>query len=142
MALRRSANPAGMVLMDEAELIAEAWRVRERAYAPYSGFAVGAALEDLEGRIFVGANVENRSLGLTVCAERVAVATGVIGGLGGIVRIAVVAETAEPISPCGACRQFLAEFGDPEVVLANRERVCRFQLSELLPRSREGILDG
>jgi cytidine deaminase len=126
--------------MEAADLIGAAWQAREQAYAPYSHFAVGAALLDEDGRLFVGANVENRSLGLTMCAERVAVGAAVAAGARRIVRIAVVADTEPPISPCGACRQVLAEFGNPEVLLANRTETLAFPLDDLLPRSGEGGL--
>jgi len=128
--------------MEAADLIDAAWQARERAYAPYSHFTVGAALLDGDGHLFLGANVENRSLGLTMCAERVAVGAAIGAGARRIVRIAVVAETDSPISPCGACRQVLAEFGNPEVLLANRRETLAFSLDELLPRASEGGLAG
>ena len=129
-----------MLCMDWEPLIEAAWRVRERAYAPYSKFHVGAALL-VEGKVFTGCNVENLSFGLTMCAERVAVGAAVAAGLTKLEAVAVVADTGVPISPCGACRQVLAEFGDPLVCLANREERLVFRLSELLPRASAGILD-
>ena len=93
--------------------------VRSRAHAPYSGFAVGAAVLDASGRISVGCNVENASYGLSVCAERHAVAAAVAAGAAGLRGLAVVTDTVPPASPCGACRQVLAEFGDFQVVLAS-----------------------
>ncbi|WP_035610148.1 cytidine deaminase [Haloferula sp. BvORR071] len=127
--------------MDNWEpLIQAAWEARERAYAPYSKFHVGAAIL-VSGEIFTGCNVENLSYGLTICAERVAVGTAIAAGLQRIEAVAVVADTELPISPCGACRQVLAEFGDPWVCLANREERIVFRLSELLPRGSAGILD-
>lgn len=122
-------------------LLTEAWRVREHAHAPYSGFFVGAALLAEDGRVFVGCNVENLSYGLTNCAERVAIGAAVAAGATRFLGVAVVADTAVPISPCGACRQVLAEFGVPRVALANRLEVLEFRLEELLPRSSAGILD-
>lgn len=127
--------------MDEDELLAAAWQVRDAAYAPYSNFAVGAALLAADGRIFVGCNVENISFGLTNCAERVAIGTAVAAGVRDFSAVAVVADTGVPISPCGACRQVLAEFGVPLVILANRREHLRFRLEELLPRASSGILD-
>ena len=117
------------------ELIAKAAEARRRAHAPYSGFAVGAAIEADDGRIVVGCNVENASFGLGVCAERVAVAAAVSRGVSGWRRIAVVADSTEPAAPCGACRQVLAEFCDElEIVLADSNGVRMVtQLSELLP---------
>ncbi len=122
-------------------LIAEAWRARDMAYAPYSGFAVGAALVAEDGRIFTGCNVENLSYGLTQCAERSAICSAVASGVRNFAAIAVVADTAVPISPCGACRQVLAEFGVPQVILASRRECLKFSLAELLPRATAGILD-
>jgi cytidine deaminase len=126
--------------MDWEPLIEAAWKVRGMAHAPYSKFHVGAALL-VEGRIFSGCNVENLSFGLTMCAERVAVGTAVAAGLRRIEAVAVVADTSVPVSPCGACRQVLAEFGDPLVCLVNRRERVVFRLSELLPRASAGILD-
>jgi cytidine deaminase len=116
-------------------LVEAARAARGRAYAPYSGFRVGAALETPTGEILVGCNVENATLGLTVCAERVALLGAIADGHREFARVAVVADTAEPTPPCGSCRQLLWEFcGDIEVVLGNLERVtARYRLSELLP---------
>lgn len=127
--------------MDWDALIDAAWQVRDRAYAPYSKFHVGAALLAEDGRVFTGCNVENLSYGLTNCAERVAIGAAVAAGVKRFLGVAVVADTAVPISPCGACRQVLAEFGVPRVMLANRNAREEFLLSELLPRASAGILD-
>src|ERR1035441_10445339 len=117
-------------------LIAAAIAARENAFAPYSKFKVGAALEDSEGRIHTGCNVENATYWLTVCAERVAVLKAVSEGVRGFRRVAVVANTETLTPPCGACRQFLWEFcGDIEIVLANlsgKSEVLR--LGEFFPR--------
>jgi cytidine deaminase len=94
-----------------------------------------------DGRIFLGCNVENISYGLTNCAERVAIGAAVAAGVRRFSAVAVVAETKLPISPCGACRQVLAEFRVPRVILANREGRLEFRLEELLPRASSGILD-
>jgi len=91
------------------KLIAAARAARQRAYAPYSKFHVGAAVLDERGRIHVGCNVENGSFGLTVCAERNAVAAAIAAGAARVRAVAVFAD--EAASPCGACRQVLAEFG-------------------------------
>lgn len=122
-------------------MIAAAWEVREHAYVPYSGFAVGAAVMAGDGRVFSGCNVENLSFGLTVCAERVAIGNAVAAGVRVFHGIVVVADTKVPISPCGACRQVMAEFGVPVVLLVNREERLEFSLEELLPRAGAGILD-
>ncbi len=127
--------------MDWDRLVEAAWQAREAAYAPYSNFTVGAALLAADGRIFPGCNVENISYGLTNCAERVAIGAAVAAGVREFLAVAVVADTGVPISPCGACRQVLAEFGVPRVMLANRSERLEFGLEELLPRASSGILD-
>jgi len=123
------------------ELVAVAWQTREHAYAPYSKFAVGAALMSINGRIYSGCNVENLSYGLTYCAERVAIGAAIAAGEREFLAMAVVAHTRVPISPCGACRQVMAEFAVPLVILANRNERLEFRLHELLPRACAGILD-
>jgi len=127
--------------MEWDTLVAAAWQARDMAYAPYSNFHVGATLLAEDGRVFSGCNVENISYGLTNCAERVAIGAAVAAGVRKFLAVAVVADTAVPISPCGACRQVLAEFGVPVVILANRTAREEFRLEELLPRASAGILD-
>ena len=127
--------------MDWDELMTAAWLTREQAYAPYSGFAVGAAVIAADGRVFTGCNVENVSYGLTNCAERVAIGAAIAAGAREFLALAVVADTQQPISPCGACRQVMAEFKVPRVILANRSEHLEFRLEELLPRALIGILD-
>ncbi len=127
--------------MNWDQLVDAAWAVRENAHAPYSGFQVGAAVLAEDGRIFTGCNVENLSYGLTQCAERVAIGTAIAAGVRRFLAVVVVAETAVPISPCGGCRQVMAEFGVPRVLLANRAERLEFSLEELLPRASAGILD-
>ena len=118
----------------DQELVEAAHAVRANAYAPYSEFPVGAAVRDAQGRIHVGANVENASLGLSICAERNAIARAAAEGARVIVAVAVVAGHGEPASPCGACRQVLAEFGpDMRVLLATEDGAQRqYTLGELL----------
>lgn len=127
--------------MDWNIMIGCAWESREHAYAPYSSFAVGAAAESSDGRIFAGCNVENLSYGLTMCAERVAIGSAIAAGGKSLRRIVVVADTQTPVSPCGACRQVMAEFGVQEILLCNRSEQILFRLDELLPRSSAGIID-
>lgn len=121
----------------EKELIDAATDVRERAYAPYSNFKVGAAVETGEGDIYTGCNVESASYGLTVCAERVAIWKGISRGVTKFGRIAVVVDTEELTPPCGVCRQIIWEFcGDVPVILSNLNgRSETIQMSELLPRA-------
>jgi cytidine deaminase len=129
-----AARPGGTPQADESELVRVAAEVRSRAYAPYSGFSVGAAvLTDLG--IFFGANVENASYGLSICAERVAAATAVAAGVRRIEAVAVAGSADRPTPPCGACRQFLAEFGPSMKVLSLAPDGGRkeWRLSDLMP---------
>jgi cytidine deaminase len=124
--------------IDWEVLARSAESARERAYAPYSGFAVGAAALFEDGAIAAGANVENASYGLGVCAERNAVAAGVLGGHGRLRAVLVVSASARPVPPCGACRQVLSEFGGGEVAVQSRTLggAHRTQtLAELLPEA-------
>lgn len=130
--------------IDWKALAKRAWVARKNAYAPYSKFAVGAALLGESGHIFTGCNVENVSFGLTICAERVAMSTAVQAGCRKFAGIAVVAETEEPVMPCGACRQFLAEF-EPSLLVycMGTEGVhTTCSLSTLLPAPFDGIISG
>jgi cytidine deaminase len=116
-------------------LVAAAAIARSHAFAPYSGFRVGAALESENGTIILGCNVESASYGLTMCAERTAIFKGVSEGFRCFRRVAVVTDAATPTPPCGACRQLLWEFApDAEVILANLSgKVARYTVRELLP---------
>jgi cytidine deaminase len=108
---------------------------RENAHPPYSGFKVGAALEDSSGQVHTGCNIENASYGLTVCAERVAIWKAMSEGVRTFRRIAVVTGADKLTTPCGACRQLMWEFcGDIEVILGNLQGESRIvRLQELLP---------
>ena len=121
----------------EKELIDAATDVRERAFAPYSNFKVGAAVETEDGDIYTGCNVESATYGLTVCAERVAIWKGISRGVTKFGRIAVVVDTEELTPPCGVCRQIIWEFcGDVPVILANLHgKTETIQMGELLPRA-------
>lgn len=120
--------------MNDLRTAAEA--ARARAYAPYSGFHVGAALETEEGTIVTGCNIENASYGLTICAERSAVAAAVTAGHRRFVRLALVSDAPDPISPCGACRQVLAEFGlDLKIDSYAGTHRTSWTMAELLPAS-------
>jgi cytidine deaminase len=118
-------------------LQAAALAVRENAHAPYSKFRVGAALEDVGGRVHTGCNVENATYGLTLCAERVAVFKAISEGAREFRRIAIAADTDTLTPPCGACRQILWEFcGDIEMVLLNpRGKSETLRLKDLFPRA-------
>lgn len=121
--------------MTKEVLIQTAADSRNRAYHPYSDFAVGAALECADGSVFTGCNIENASYSLTICAERTAAAKAVSEGHRQFTRIAVAGSGADPCIPCGACLQFLAEFcEDMEIICVNSSGDFQtYRLSELLP---------
>jgi cytidine deaminase len=136
---RRSEKPKAH-LSGLARLLREAARVRKNAHAPYSGFAVGAAVE-AGGRVFAACNVENSSYPLSVCAERNAVAMAVAAGEGAISAVAVVGGRTRPSAPCGGCRQVLSEFCAPEtpVVYASPEgERVETSVGALLPSAFNG----
>jgi len=127
------------VTTEEQELVEAARAAACNAYAPYSRFPVGAALRFADGSVVTGANVENASYGLSLCAETVAAGKALAEGRrGGLVAIAVTGPGAEPITPCGRCRQVLNELAalggtDPLVLCVGPDEVRRLRLSELLP---------
>jgi cytidine deaminase len=115
-------------------LITAARNAQARAYAPYSNFRVGAALESSDGTVFLGCNVENASYGLTICAERAAVFAAVSAGVTRFRRAVVVSNVDPPAAPCGACRQVLAEFGlDLPIEGVGPSSAAKWRLSDLLP---------
>ncbi|RMH59110.1 MAG: cytidine deaminase [Candidatus Hydrogenedentota bacterium] len=119
-------------------LVERAKEARERAYAPYSRFPVGAALLCEDGTIYTGCNVENASYGLTCCAERTAIFKAVSEGHTKFRAISVVLDSTDPSAPCGACRQVIFEFGpDIDVVMANvgSESVDVVKITDLIPRA-------
>ncbi|MEZ4388614.1 MAG: cytidine deaminase [Candidatus Krumholzibacteriia bacterium] len=124
----------------ERDLIEAARRVRERSYSPYSRFRVGAALRCDDGAVITGTNVENASFGLSICAERSAVARAIAEGRRRFTAIAIVADPDLPTPPCGACRQVLLEFApDLDVILAGAQGadgpIIRTTVRELMPHA-------
>jgi cytidine deaminase len=118
------------------KLIELAYEVRANAYAPYSNFAVGAALLAASGKIYTGCNVENSSFGATICAERAALCAGIAAGERAFLAIAIAGEPKN-ISPCGICRQQLSEFSPTmDVYCASIDGdVKSYKLNELLPNA-------
>ena len=129
--------------MSEQELIALAFEAREKAYAPYSRFAVGAALQCADGTVYTGCNIENAAYSVGICAERTALCKAVSDGKRDFARIVVCGgrqgeDATEYCAPCGLCRQALAEFcgGDFEVLLPAKGKVTkRFRFAQLLPEA-------
>jgi cytidine deaminase len=114
-------------------LLEEARSASANTHSPYSGFPVGAAVLTADGSIFRGTNVENASYGLTICAERIAIGNAITNGSSKIAAIAVYAPV-DSISPCGACRQFILEFGADIVVIFRHEQITiQKTIKELLP---------
>ena len=128
--------------MTELELCKEAIRAKRNAYAPYSGFFVGAALLAASGKVYTGCNVENASFAPTNCAERTAIFKAISEGERAFSMLAVVGGKGETIDsvtpPCGVCRQVLAEFCPPDfpvLLVQNESEFCRCTLGELLPQA-------
>ncbi len=122
--------------MTDAELIGIAREARENAYAPYSDFKVGVALLAADGRVFTGVNVENASIGLSVCAERNAIAKAVSEGVRDFTKLAVATGSPEPTMPCGVCRQVIWEFGhDIEILVAGSgDEIVSTTIADLFPQ--------
>ena len=119
---------------EEARVIEQLSRLLERSYAPYSGVRVAAVAVTRDWKMYGGVNVENSSLGLSVCAERVAIFNAVTNGERMLWRVYVTSNLPSPITPCGACLQVMAEFGVEEVVVVyGGSVVAVYKLNELLP---------
>lgn len=125
--------------MDENKKLYEmALKAREFAYAPYSGFKVGAAALTSDGIVFLGSNIENSSYGATVCAERVAIFKAVSEAKKNIVKIAIASDTEDFTYPCGICRQVINEFmPEGEIILGNGSEIKVYKVSELIPHGFE-----
>lgn len=121
----------------ERSLISKASKAADKAYSPFSKVKVGAAILTSDGRVFSGCNVENSSYGLSICAERTAAVKAVSSGAKSFKAVAVVSNLEGLTYPCGACRQFLSEFGDDilVIVVAKKGKVMRHSLGELLPET-------
>jgi cytidine deaminase len=122
--------------IDWPDLIEAATAARQNAHAPYSRFQVGAAVLMDDGAIYAGCNVENRSFGATICAERTAVTSAIAAGAKRLRAVVVITDTDPPAAPCGLCRETLAEFGDgdlPVLLLNPAGGERRFRLAELFP---------
>ncbi len=129
--------------MDKKTLLTESVNAAGNAYSPYSGFSVGAAVFGTNGEIYTGANIENSSYGLTVCAERVAIFNMVNAGCKGIAALAVYCGGGASCMPCGACRQVISEFAKGDIPIFTKGSVHQkdFLLSELLPHAFGGDFD-
>ena len=121
--------------MTDKELVDIAFDAMERTYSPYSGFAVGAAVECFDGTVFTGCNVENASYSASICAERVAVCKAISEGYTDFLRIAIAANSENHCVPCGTCRQVLYEFSrEIKLLCANKNgEYVRYKIKELLP---------
>ena len=124
--------------MATTELIDLAVKTSENAYVPYSHFPIGAVLVSAEGKIYTGANVENASFGLTNCGERTAIFKAVSEGERSFKELIIYGQTEKPVSPCGACRQVMAEFFEPDLpvtLVAKDKSTVVMTVKELLPYS-------
>ncbi|AGC69019.1 cytidine deaminase Cdd [Thermoclostridium stercorarium subsp. stercorarium DSM 8532] len=127
--------------MDFDYLVRKAMEAKEKAYAPYSGFRVGAAVQTASGRVYTGCNVENSSFGATICAERTAIAKAVSEGESKIVAVAVSSDGENITYPCGICRQVISEFGNDEtkVICSNKNGQYKiYEMKDILPHAFAG----
>lgn len=122
---------------NDKRLLEAARKAQQNSYSPYSEFRVGAAIQSGSGKIYSGCNVENASYGLTTCAERTAIFKMISEGDTGIVSVAVVVDGKRVVTPCGACRQVISEFADPEcrIICSCDDKTELFELAYLLPTS-------
>jgi cytidine deaminase len=139
--MKQKSSMRTILLSEHEALLSAAREVRERAYAPYSRFGVGAALDTGEGHVFLGCNVENASYGVTICAERSAVSAAVAAGYRNFEAIAIAGPEDALTSPCGACRQVLVEF-NPEmtVIFTTPDGPVITTAAELLPHSFDSLV--
>jgi len=142
VSLRRNKGNIHLLIPEYKKLIASTKRVRQFAYAPYSKFKVGSAVLTFNGKIYTGCNVENASYGLSICAERVAIAKAVTAGERKIRAIATVLESKESVGPCGACRQVISEFvNDVRVIMVtlsgknSKQKFLIKKISQMIPYS-------
>ncbi|MCY6959695.1 cytidine deaminase [Clostridium brassicae] len=122
--------------MDYRELVRKALEIRERAYAPYSNFKVGAAVIMEDGKIYSGCNIENASYGATNCAERTAIFNAVTEGNRKLKAIAIVGDTTTYTYPCGICRQVISEFCDEDtdiILVKNEKEYLTKKIDDILP---------
>jgi len=121
-------------MISENDSLNVAVNAKANAYAPYSKFYVGAAVETKNGKVFAGCNVENASFGLTICAERAAICAAIAAGEKDFSRIIVASSSDYPVSPCGACRQMLSEFSPGiDIIMVGKNTISRSKLSKLMP---------
>lgn len=132
-------NPSKLKLSQLKQLKTSAEKARRKAYAPYSGFKVGAALLTSDKKVFTGCNVENASYGGTICAERTAILKAISeGGATPIQAIHVISSSSDPWPPCGMCLQVMSEFCEPTTIVmtsGQKGQEKMFQLKDLLPES-------
>ncbi len=121
---------------ENKELYEIAANAKENAYAPYSGFKVGAAVLTAEGIVYTGCNVENSSYPATICAERTAITKAISEGSRNIIKIAIASDGKEYTYPCGVCRQVISELmPDGEIIIGNGSDIKVYKASELLPHA-------
>lgn len=124
--------------MDYDFLVKKAMEARENAYAPYSGFRVGACIQTSDGRIYTGCNVENSSFGAAICAERTAIAKAVSEGSTKISAIAITSDSDRLTYPCGICRQVISEFAGDDIKIICSDKKGQYKIygmNDILPHA-------